>query len=92
VELALNNTTTKYLTFQSPNLDSNYFVYRIRSNDGSPKTLTKSGGGSVMLQINTAQDITFSPANTFFTVGADYPATGFLSSNIRPSPNPLNFV
>jgi hypothetical protein len=90
VELALNNTTTKYLTFQSPNLYIGTF--RILSNTGTPKTLTKSDGGSVMLQINAAQDITFLPANTFFTVGADYTTGGFGSTNLRPSPNPLNFV
>jgi hypothetical protein len=89
-DLVVDNTSTKYLNYQSPELHSGTF--RILSVTGTAKTITKTGGGSVMLQINTAQDVNFSPANTFFTVGADYPATGFLFSNIRPSPNPLNFV
>jgi hypothetical protein len=92
VDLSLNNTTTKYLNFQSPNIDTYNQVFQIHSNDGNQKTLTKSGGGSVMLQITGAQNITFSPANTFFTVGADYSLGNFISTNISPSPNPLNFV
>lgn len=89
-DLVINNTSTKYLNYQSPDLYNGTF--RIISISGTTKTLTKIGGGSVMLQINSAQDITFLPANTFFTVGADYTTGGFNGTNLRPSPNPLNFV
>ena len=87
--LNLTNATTKYLNVQAPDVFSNVGY----SSQIDNSTITKSGGGSVMLQVSYVTGSTFLPANTFFTVGADFSEYGvYNNTNIRPSPSPLNFV
>ena len=88
-DVYLDNTTVKYINVQNPNFSIGGGIY---SSSGTPVTVTKSGGGSVMLQVLGVGSINFSPANTFFSVGMDFTDPVFASTNIRPSPSPLNFV
>jgi hypothetical protein len=58
-------------------------------------TLTKSisqGVRPYMLQVREIQNVNFSPTRTAFVVGADFNSGRYTGTNIRPSPNPLNFL
>lgn len=88
-ELLLNTVTLNKLNMQSPNVGASPFYSQFEGFPG--RTVTKTGGGPVMLQVDEVRNVTFSPANTFFSVGKDF-KVGFGNTNIRPSPNPLNFV
>jgi hypothetical protein len=80
----LRNVTVNKFVFQRP--WTSLLDQRIQSS-----TITKSGVSPVMIQAKNVSTSTFSPVNTFFSVGKDF--TNIASVvNLRPSPNPLNFL
>ena len=89
-EVVIGPISVKNFKMQASDLTNviNTYVF-----NGNNSTITKTGGGSVMIQATNVAGGTFLPANTFFTVAYDFSAPGMYgNTNLRPSPSPLNFV
>jgi hypothetical protein len=93
--MTTESCTVNTLNFKS-SVTPQYGNTSLYGNTPGSTTITKSTAQNtnpVFLQIGDVYGIIFQPPNTFFTVGADFSRfSAHSNTNLRPSPNPLNFL
>ena len=98
--LFTSGTTTTANKFNFNFGSSPTATYSVMASDstGFTAAITQTNNKFTYIQgLDTAVNIglygiTFSPANTFFSVQQDYTASTLLNTNIRPSPSPMMMV